>query len=190
MSHERIYFLRVLDDVDLLAPQFPDDRLDPGALHPDTGSDGIHVLVLGADRNLGTVASVPHRHLNLDGAVVDLGDFHLEELHQKPGVGTRQYRLGSLGVLIHVHDDGPDPISLVVVLRFRLLLLGKKGLCLAQVHDDASTLKPLHYPVDKFADSRAVLLVNVLALGLTDLLEDDLFGGLSGNTTKSFGRSG
>src|SRR3989442_14018371 len=103
MSHERIYFLRVLDDVDLLAPQFPDDRLDPGALHPDTGSDGIHVLVLGADRNLGTVATVPHRHLNLDGAVVEPWDFHLEELHHKPEDGTRQYRLWSLGFLIQIY---------------------------------------------------------------------------------------
>ena len=46
----------------------------------------------------------------------------------------------------------------------------------------------LTMPLDDFADALAVLGVDVLALGLADLLEDDLLGGLRGDAAEILGR--
>ena len=42
-EHDRVF--GELDDVDLLAAQFADDRLHAHALHADAGADAVHVAV-------------------------------------------------------------------------------------------------------------------------------------------------
>ena len=73
----------VLDDVDLLAAQLADDRLHAGALHADAGTDRIDVALAAVDGDLGALAGRADGGLDHDGAVVDLGHFHLEQLDEQ-----------------------------------------------------------------------------------------------------------
>ena len=55
--------------------------------------------------------------------------------------------------------------------------------------DDVAVLEALDNAVDHFADALAVLGEDVLALGLADLLEDHLLGGLRGDAAEHVGRA-
>ena len=76
-KHRRL--VRPLDDVDLFATQFFDDRLHARTLHTDARSDRIDVLFIRCDRDLCTVTGLPDGRFDHDGIVVDLGNFHLEQ---------------------------------------------------------------------------------------------------------------
>src|SRR5262249_48874393 len=78
---DRIF--RVLDDVDLLAPQLADDGLHPHALHADTGAHAVHVAVPRLDGDLGSLAGLARARLDGHGAVVNLGYLLLEEAHHE-----------------------------------------------------------------------------------------------------------
>src|SRR5260370_16315636 len=56
---------RPRDNVDLLALQLADDRLDPAAAHPDAGADRIDAAVARDDRDLGAAARVARPPLHL-----------------------------------------------------------------------------------------------------------------------------
>jgi hypothetical protein len=84
---------------------------------------------------------------------------------------------------------GPDAVADGVVLRARLFLARQLGLDAAQLHDDVAVLEPLDDAAHHFADTVAVLGVDVVALGLADLLEDDLLGGLRGDPAQVLGRA-
>ena len=58
-----------------------------------------------------------------------------------------------------------------------------------ELHDDVAVLEPLDDAADHFTDPVAVLGVDVVALGLADLLEDDLLGGLRGDAAQILGRT-
>src|SRR5262249_18715096 len=67
-------------DVDALAAaELLDDVLDAAAADADAGTDAIDAAVNAADGDLGAVAGLARDPLDLDGAVLDLGDLALEE---------------------------------------------------------------------------------------------------------------
>ena len=76
-----------------------------------------------------------------------------------------------------------------VVLRARLLLARQLRFDAPELDDDVAVLEPLDHAADDFANALAVFGVDVLALGLANLLEDDLLGGLRGNAAKVLGRT-
>src|ERR1017187_7954781 len=72
----------------------------------------------------------------------------------------------------------------------RLFLARQHRLDAADLEDDVAVLEALDRATVHFADPLVVLGEDVFALGLTDLLEDHLFGGLRGNAPQHFGRLG
>jgi hypothetical protein len=124
------------------------------------------------------LARLPHRSLDDDGAVVDLRHLHLEEPDQEPRVRTRKYELRALWILVDVVEDRADPLALPVALRAGLLVAGDDRLGLAEVDDHVAALEPLDRPVHQLAELGVVLVVDVVALGLADLLVEDLLGRL------------
>ena len=180
--------LRPFDDVDLLAAQLADDRLDARALHADAGADRVDVALARVDRHLGAIARLAHRAANHHGAVVDLRHFLLEQLDQQRRIRARQHDLRSLGAAVDAADHRADAVADGVVLRARLFLARQLRLDAAELHDDVAVLEPLDDAVDDLADALAVLGVDVLALGLADLLEDHLLGGLRRDPPEVLGR--
>src|SRR5207248_5094883 len=166
------------DDIDFLAAQLADDRLDARALHAHARADRIDVALARHDRDLRAVAGFTDRAANHHGAVVDFRHFLLEELDEQGRVGARQHDLRTLRAAIDALDDGAHPIARRVAFRARLLLAGQHGLDAADFEDDVAVLEPLDDAVDDFADALVVFVEDVLELGLAGFLEDPLLGGL------------
>ncbi len=72
----------------------------------------------------------------------------------------------------------------------RLLRFGHDRLdTVAEIDDDLAAFEPFDEAVDQFAQASDVLFVNVVPLGLADLLQDDLLRGLRGDAPQVFHRA-
>src|SRR5512143_3682225 len=69
-------------------------------------------------------------------------------------------------------------------LETRLLFASHAGFRFANVEDDIGAFDALHSRIDNLADVTDVFVVNRVALGLADLLKNDLLGELSRNATE------
>ena len=176
-----------LDDVDLLAAQLADDGLDAHALHADAGADGVDILVAGHDGDLGAFAGLAGDGADADGAVVDLGDFGLEEVLNKSRRGAGDDDLRTLGGAVDAEQNDADALADGELLEARLLALGHAGFGFAEVEDDVHGLEALDGGVEDLAGAVVVLVEDGVALGLADLLEDDLLGHLGGDTAERGG---
>ena len=88
------------DDVDALdAAEFLDDVLDAAAANADARADAIDPAVDAADGDLGAVAGLAGHALDLDRAVLDLGDLALEEPLHEQRVGPREDDLDAVARL-------------------------------------------------------------------------------------------
>src|SRR5262249_50745346 len=67
------------DDVDAFAAELVHNVFDARAADADAGADAIHLQVDARHGDLGAVASLAGDGLDLDGAVLDLGDLVLEQ---------------------------------------------------------------------------------------------------------------
>ena len=85
------------DDVDLLALQLLDDRLDAAALHADAGADRVDRAVVADHADLGAAARIAGGGLDLDDAVVNLGHFLREQLLHEVGMGAARGRSAARG---------------------------------------------------------------------------------------------
>src|SRR6185437_2200790 len=176
-----------LDDVDLFPAELADDGLHTHALHADAGADGIDVLIAGHDGDLGALAGLAGDGADDDGAVVNFRHFGLKErLHQRRS-SARDDDLRSLGGAIHSQQHHPQALANGELLEARLLALGHAGFGLAEVEDDVHGLEALDGGGEDLAGTAAVLLKDGVALGLADLLEDDLLGHLGGDAAEGRG---
>ena len=80
---------------------------------------------------------------------------------------------------------GPDPLAGVVALAGDLLAAGQEGVGLAEVDDDRAPLEPLDGAGDQVAALVLELVEEAVALGLADLLDDHLLGGLGGDPAEA-----
>ena len=81
-----------------------------------------------------------------------------------------------------------DAVARRVALGARLFLARQHRLDAADLEDDVAVLEALDRAVHDVADALVVLGEDVLALGLADLLEDDLLGGLRRDAAEHLGR--
>src|ERR1019366_2479267 len=184
-EHHRV--VGIFDDVDLLAAQLADDGLHAHALHAHAGAYAIYVAVAALDGDLSALAGFARASLDGHRAVVDLGDFLLEEAHHQLRRGARHHHPGTFAGLVHQPNHAADAVAHAVAFQARLLLLGQLGLGLAEVQNVVRPLDALDGAVHEFARAPGVFLVHGFALGFADLLENDLLGGLRRNTAQRFG---
>src|SRR5262249_48389479 len=104
VGHEGDGILRPLHDVDLLAAQLADDRLDARALHADARADRIDVPLPGIHSDFGAIAGFAHGAANHHGAVVNLWHFLLEELDEQRRVRAREHDLRPFRTPIDAFD--------------------------------------------------------------------------------------
>ncbi len=176
-----------LDDVDLFAAQFANDGLDAHALHADAGADGVDVLVAGHDGDLGALAGLAGDGPDGDGAVVDLGDFGLEEILDEDRRGAGDDDLRTFCGAVDAEENDADALAYGELLEAGLLALGHAGFGFAEVEDDVHGLEALDGGVEDLAGAVVVLVEDGVALGFADLLEDDLLGHLGGDAAEGGG---
>ena len=88
VGHEDRWVIVPRDDVDLLAGQLCDDRLDARAALADGRTDRVKTVLTRRDRHLRAAARLSGDRLDLDGAAVDLGHLELEQATQEALVGA------------------------------------------------------------------------------------------------------
>src|SRR6476619_7517373 len=79
------------------------------------------------------------------------------------------------------HDQAADAVADADHFARDLLVAANDALGAAEVDDDVAELDALDDAGDDFADAVLEFLMLALALGVADLLEDDLLGGLGGD---------
>src|SRR5205085_11247420 len=124
------------NDVDLLAAELLDDRLDARALHADARADRIDVRVAAHDRDLGAGARLTGARDDLHDALVDLGDLALEQLLDELAVGAREDDLRAAGLAIDVLEEGDDAIAGAIRLARCLLAEREDALGATEVDDE------------------------------------------------------
>ena len=87
VGHEDAGVVAPRDDVDLLAGQLGDDRLDARAALADGRADRVEPVLARGDRDLRAAAGLAGDRLDLDRAAVDLGDLELEQALEEALVG-------------------------------------------------------------------------------------------------------
>ena len=125
--------------------------------------------------------------MNRDDALVHLGNFLLEELRQHLDARPRKHDLGTLGVLVDVDDVRAQSVPRAIVLPRHLLSERKHRFGTPQVDDDRALLEAPDDPVDDLRRAVLVFLEHVVALGLTDQLDDHLLGRLGQDSPEPLG---
>src|SRR5229473_3011316 len=177
--------LVILDDVDLFAAQFADDRLYAHAFHSNASADRVHVLVFGHDGDLGALTGLASDGADHNRAVINFGNFGLEQMLYQLRRGARNHNARSLGSLFDAHDHRAHPLAHGERLQARLLLASHARFGLADIENHIRTLDALHGRIHHFVHMADVLVVNGVALSLAYFLEDDLLGQLRCNASEN-----
>ena len=108
------------------AAEFLDDVLDAAAADADARPDRVHLQVDRRDGDLRPVPGLAGDGPDVDDALVDLGDFLLEQRPDEVRVATRQHDLDAVPLLADVEDDGLHAVADVVALARDLLAAGQE----------------------------------------------------------------
>ena len=187
MSREHHRILRILDDVDLLAPELADDGLDAHSLHPDACANAVDVPIAAEDSDLGSFASFASATFYYDGAIVNLGYFLLEKPNNKLGRRSRNDDTGVLPGLFNTLDHAPDALTDGEVLQPRLFLFWQPSFGLAQIANQVLAFDALYRAVDEVANSLYILGIDSFAFRLADFLKNDLLRSLGRDASQRLG---
>ena len=121
---------------------------------------------------------------DFDDAVVNLGHFLREELLHELGVGAAEEDLRPAHFAADGEDQAADAVADADHFARDLLVAADDALGAAQVDDDMAELDPLDDAGDDLVGAILELFILALALGVADLLEDDLLGGLRGDAAE------
>ncbi len=133
------------------------------------------------DPDLGAAARIARGGLDLDDSVVNLGHFLREQLLHEVGMGAAEENLRPARLAADGHDQRADAVADADHLARDLLVAADDALGAAEVDDDVAELDALDDAGDDLADAVLELFILALALGIADLLEDHLLGGLGGD---------
>mmetsp|Transcript_43697 Transcript_43697/g.77008 ORF Transcript_43697/g.77008 Transcript_43697/m.77008 type:complete len:607 (+) Transcript_43697:292-2112(+) len=165
-------------DVDTLASQLGGHAVDAGAAHADAGADGVDTAVVADDGDLGAAAAVAGAALDLQQALLDLGHFLREQFLHELGRGARQHDLRAALGRVHAEDDGAHAVTgAQVLLRDHLAAL-EAAFDAAALDNDVALVQALDRADEDLFAARHEVVQQLLALGIADLLQDDLLGGL------------
>ena len=165
-------------DVDALAGQFGGHAVDARAAHADAGADRVDTAVVADDGDLGARARVAGAALDLQQALLDLGHFLAEQLHHEARRAARQHDLRAALRRVDAGDEGAHAVAgAQVFLRDHLAAL-QAPFDAARLDDDVALVQALDGADEDLLAARQEVVEQLLALGVADLLQDHLLGGL------------
>ena len=168
-----------------------DDILDSISPHADASAHTIDPLVHTAHRDLGAVARLAGGRAHLDNALGNLRDFLLEQALHKLRLGAAEDHLHAAARLADLVHRRPHPLVDVVRFAGDLFAAGKDGLNVWQRNGRRTAFVALDRAGDKLPARCVVLVEEVIALGLADLLDHHLLGRLRADPLVQFvGRHG
>ena len=174
------------DDVNFFVVEFPDNILNALAAKPNAGTDGVYLLISRVHCEFGAKARFPGDGLDLDGAVVDLGNFELKQLEDKVGIPAGENNLGAAVGSLHGLDQAADAFAPLVFLSGHPLTVGQQSLKLAQVNEDIRAVESPYLAADDVADTVFELGVDQRFLRSANSLHQCLLGILRGDPAEIF----
>ena len=174
---------RPIHDVDLLAAKLLHDRLHPRSFHSHAGAHRIDVGVIRGDGDLRPASRLASHGLDLDDALVNLGNLLLEGLLEKARMRAGQDDLRSLARHVHVEHVSANAVLRAVALARNLLFFGENCVNVGpELNDQVLALEAGDDPGDDFFLAVLELVEDDLALRIAELLHEVLLGGLRGDT--------
>ena len=167
-----------LDNIDFLALQFVNHRLDPTAPHADTSADRIDTGIIGHHCDLGPAAGIPCNRLDLDNAVIDFRHFLGKQFRHELGMGAGEKNLRATQFVAHVINIGSDPVTLTQAFPRQCLVPTYDSLGPSQINQNVAIFDPFNDTIDHFANAVLIFLVLPFPLRLAHLLHNNLLGGL------------
>src|SRR5690606_19634747 len=165
-----------------LAGELVRDRLHARAAHADARADRVDTRVVAAHRDLRPQTGVASRRENVDQPLPDLRHLDLEELDQELRGRPRQEQLRAARLGAHLAQEALDAVLRLDRLARDEILAGNEPFGVAaEVDVRPVAIHPLDDARQQLADPIPVGLDDLLALGLPDLLHDDLLRGLRGD---------
>src|SRR6266540_659567 len=166
------------DDVDLLAAELVDDRLYAEPALSDARAARVDAGLTCADGDLGSRSGLTRDPDDLHLTVVDLGHLELEQALHEVLVRAADHDLGSAQRAPDLDDNDLAVLADEVALVRCLVGARKDRLGFAELHDRGAGLEAADLAVDDVALAVGVLGEDLLALGLTQRLLDNLLRGL------------
>ena len=171
-------------DVDLLSAELLNDGLNTATAHTDACADRIDVAVGAVDGDLGSCSRLAGDRDDLYDALADLGHFLLEQFDHEAWIGAREHDLRVAAGAADLLDPPLNSVTGPVGLAGRLLLDGQDRVSAAEVDNDVAFLEASHDAVDELGLAVLEVVVDHLALRLSDALDNDLLGSLGGDSSK------
>ena len=106
------------------------------------------------------------------------------------GVDPRGFALFAFGGAVNHLDDDAQAFADVVRFQLGLFALGQTGFGAAHVDDQIRAFRALDDDGHEFADTVVILVENGVAFGFAHFLQNNLLGGLRGDTSEHVGRLG
>ncbi len=183
--------LRVpFDDVDLLAGQFVDDVLNAQSALAHATAHGVHIGDGGDDGGLAACAGFAGNGLDLDHAVAHFRNLLLHEAAEEIAVCAAELDDRAACALVHVDDEDLEIVAAAQFFGADLILFHHEDFVLVveeQGDGARGHIHAAHLRGEDFAHLVCEILVDCVALGLANALQDDLFGGLRGDAAEVVG---
>ena len=151
-------------------------RVDAGAAHADAGADRVDALVVRQHGDLGARAGVAGAALDLQQALLDLGHFLAEQLDHEFGRRARQDDRRAAQRQVDFHDHGAHAVAVAQVFLGDHLAAAQAAFDAAGLDDDVALVHALDGADEDLVAARHEVVEQHLALGVADLLQDDLLG--------------
>ena len=174
-------------NIDALVIEIIGDRLHACTTHTDTSAHRINPCVLALDGDLGALAWVSSRTLNLNDALGDLWNFDTEQLNQHIWRNSRHQQLRPASIIANAHKDGTGAIvDSKYFTSDQFFSRQKPFSIIAKVDHNMVASHFFDGAVEQFTNAVFKPIDDQFSLGIFNSLHDDLLGRLRRDTPKCY----
>ena len=189
MADERRRRRIVANDVDFFAAQVVGHVGDPARLRTKASADRIDFGPVALHRNLRTASGIARDRHDLDRAVGDFGNLELQQALHEPLGRARKNHLRPLRRFLHVeHVRANEVVDAIGLARDLFVEIHDGFVATFERDEHVALLVALHRAGHQVVELAHVLVVDGVALGFANALDDDLLGRLRGDSPEVFRR--
>ena len=151
----------------------------------------VDALVVGFHGDFGTLSGIARHFADVQQSVCDFGHFLLEQFAQKfAGCAAQQDLLAAAVKFFHAQKQGADFVAAAIVFaRQHLVARNQRIQFRCQFHHNAVPLDTFHRADHNVFARGQKRIQNLLAFGIADALQNNLFCGLRGLAAEGFVRN-